>query len=487
MRKIDILELSFSNFRRRKLRSALTVMGVVIGTSSIVIMVSLGIGLDRQFNESLERMGNIREISIYRQWNSETGGHIGTYDDDLVARFKAIENVEAVSPEIQLDGGKFISGKYEWTYPQMKGINMDFAEQYGFVIEQGKHFDDTTISSGRTLYMTFGTDTPAYFQQPNKNNSGGMVGGGMVFWGAISARDIRSVINNMFWGEPQEVHVDVMNPNTAIKYTFDENYGAAPDITQDTVVKKATLYNVVPVALLGEGNNWETRYNVFVDLETAKMIQDAKEKFNRDTSGDLSNNNNFNYGYSNDDVYSNIKVYANDINSVEGIIADINAMGFEAYGAGSYLEEQKSQLAMVQLILGGIGSVSLLVAAIGITNTMIMSIYERTREIGIMKVIGCYLKDIRTMFLFEAGFIGLFGGLVGLVLSYSVSFVINKLVSGMSSGMYYMGSDSMTQISVIPLWLAGLSVLFSIMIAVLSGFFPANKAMKLSALEAMRV
>ncbi len=476
MRTIDIFELSFSNFKRRKLRSALTVMGVVIGTSSIVIMMSLGIGLNRQFEESLERMGNIREISIYRQWNPETGGHIGTFDDNMVAQLASIENVEAVAPEIRLDGGKFISGRYEWSYPQIKGINMDFAEQYGFVIGEGKHFDDTTISSSRTIYVTFGTDTPAYFQMPNKNS----MGGGMFH--------STTRMGMGMWGEPQEVHVNIMDPNTKIKYTFDDQYGAAPDINSDTITKKAPLYNVEPVALLGEGNSWETRYNAYVDLETAKMIQEAKEKFNRDTSGNLENNNN-NYGYGqNDDMYSYIKIYANDINSVDGIIESVNAMGLEAYGAGSYLEEQKSQLAMIQLILGGIGSVSLLVAAIGITNTMIMSIYERTREIGIMKVIGCYLKDIRTMFLFEAGFIGLFGGIVGLGLSYSVSFIINYVVNKMGSGdMYYTGEEVSMAISVIPLWLALLSILFSIFIALLSGFFPANKAMKLSALEAMRV
>lgn len=482
MRTIDILELSFSNFRRRKLRSALTVMGVVIGTSSIVIMVSLGIGLDRQFNESLERMGNIKEINIYRQWNPDTGGHIGTYDDNLVASFLEIENVEAVAPEISLNGGKLISGRYEWNYPQIKGINMNLADQYGFVIDQGTNFDETTISNGRTIYATFGTDTPSYFQLPQKNNMGGMVGGGGVVFGAAPIR-------TMHWGGyEQETFVDIMDTNTTIKYTFDSNYGSTPDINADTVTKKATLYNVVPVALLGEGQNWETRYNVFIDIETAKMIKEAQEKFDRDTSGDLSNqNNNNNYGQSSDDVYDNIRVYANDINSVEGIIEAINAMGFEAYGAGSYLDEQKNQLAMVQLILGGIGSVSLLVAAIGITNTMIMSIYERTREIGIMKVIGCYLKDIRTMFLFEAGFIGLFGGGVGLILSYSMSFIINYVVNNMDMNSFYYTGGETTTISVIPLWLAGLSVIFSILIAVISGFFPANKAMKLSALEAMRV
>lgn len=488
MRTIDIIELSFSNFKRRKLRSALTVMGVVIGTSSIVIMMSLGIGLNRQFEESLERMGNIREISIYRQWNPDTGGHVGDFDDDMVAQLSAIENVEAVAPEIRLDGGKFISGRYQWSYPQIKGINMDFADQYGFIIEQGKHFDDTTISNSRTIYVTFGTDTPSYFQIPQKNSGGGggIMGGG-VMYGALPIR-------SMWWGEPQEVHIDIMDPSTTIKYTFDDQYGSAPDINADTITKKAQLYTVVPVAILGEGYNYDTKFTAYVDLETAKMIQDAKEKFNRDTSGDLSNNQNNDYGYGdNNDVYSDIKIYANDINSVEGIIESVKAMGLEAYGAGSYLEEQKAQLAMIQLILGGIGSVSLLVAAIGITNTMIMSIYERTREIGIMKVIGCYLKDIRTMFLFEAGFIGFFGGLVGLVLSYSVSFIINYVVNSMNQGgmdgMYYAGASvsTMTSISVIPFWLACASVVFSIIIALLSGFFPANKAMKLSALEAMRV
>ena len=93
----------------------------------------------------------------------------------------------------------------------------------------------------------------------------------------------------------------------------------------------------------------------------------------------------------------------------------------------------QKQFAMIQAVLGGIGAVSLLVAAIGIANTMMMSIYERTKEIGVIKVLGCSLKNIRQMFLLEAGFIGLIGGVIGNILSLMMSFVVNKVVGSMGS------------------------------------------------------
>lgn len=129
-------------------------------------------------------------------------------------------------------------------------------------------------------------------------------------------------------------------------------------------------------------------------------------------------------------------------------------------------------------MLGGIGAVSLFVAAIGITNTMMMSIYERTKEIGVMKVLGCDLRNIRTLFLMEAGFIGLIGGIIGLVLSFTISAVMNKLAQA--------SEEYMNGISYIPLWLIGLSLIFAILVGMIAGFFPARRAMKLSPLAAIR-
>ena len=155
----------------------------------------------------------------------------------------------------------------------------------------------------------------------------------------------------------------------------------------------------------------------------------------------------------------------------------INSMGYQASSNAEWVEYSQTQYGYIQMVLGGIGAVSLLVAAIGITNTMMMSIYERTKEIGIMKVLGCDLRNIQMMFLLEAGYIGLIGGLVGLAFSYGISTVINRVVQS---------TGRVMTLSYIPTWLAGLSLAFAILVGMVAGFFPSLRAMRLSPLAAIR-
>ena len=145
-----------------------------------------------------------------------------------------------------------------------------------------------------------------------------------------------------------------------------------------------------------------------------------------------------------------------------------------------YINGMKKTLGMVQAVLGGIGAVSLLVAAIGIANTMMMAIYERTKEIGVMKVIGCSLKNIRQLFLLEAAFIGFIGGVAGNVLSLIISAVINVLIPGEN----LWGTEG--NISYIPIWLMLASMGFAVLVGMAAGYFPAVRAMKLSPLAAIR-
>ena len=91
-------------------------------------------------------------------------------------------------------------------------------------------------------------------------------------------------------------------------------------------------------------------------------------------------------------------------------------------------EEMQKQVGRNQMMLGGLAAIRLFVAALNIANTMTMAIYERTREIGVMKVLGCELKNIRRMFLIESGFIGFIGGVAGALLSWGVSFILNNLL-----------------------------------------------------------
>src|SRR5690606_21611287 len=147
-------------------------------------------------------------------------------------------------------------------------------------------------------------------------------------------------------------------------------------------------------------------------------------------------------------------------------------------------ESMKQTAGIIQAVLGGIGAISLLVAAIGITNTMVMSIYERTKEIGVMKVIGASLRDIKRLFLFESALIGLLGGILGVIFSYLLSFIINHF--GASFMGNFLGTGGESDISIIPIWLILAAMAFSALIGIISGYYPARRAMNLSALEAIR-
>jgi ABC-type antimicrobial peptide transport system permease subunit len=146
------------------------------------------------------------------------------------------------------------------------------------------------------------------------------------------------------------------------------------------------------------------------------------------------------------------------------------------------LEGIESQSLMIQMVLGGIGAITLLVASIGIANTMIMSIYERTREIGVMKVVGAGGGDIQTLFLMEAGLIGFFGGVVGVAASFGISQVINFFVADRYMSI---GQEPM-DVSVIPFWLAVFALAFAFFIGIVAGWFPARRATRLSPIVAIR-
>ena len=182
-----------------------------------------------------------------------------------------------------------------------------------------------------------------------------------------------------------------------------------------------------------------------------------------------------------------------EIDNVDEVSEAIKDLGFGTYSMSDTRKEMQKQVARNQLMLGGLAAISLFVAALNIANTMTMSIYERTREIGVMKVLGCELRNIRRMFLIESGFIGFIGGVAGALLSALVSLVLNNLTtiaglvmmllqsmginatfdisSLLNSGGTYTGS---TVISIIPPWLVASALAFATVIGVLSGIAVLN-------------
>jgi len=196
--------------------------------------------------------------------------------------------------------------------------------------------------------------------------------------------------------------------------------------------------------------------------------------------------------------YDSIRIKVKDIKTSETIMKRLADEGIMlSYGLTDIKDEMQQTQNTMQMILGGIGAMSLLVAAIGIANTMFMSIYERTKEIGVMKVLGCPLGGIKSMFLLEASIIGFIGGVVGVGISLVSSYLLNTVdafksalgnMSGSGNSGYYYYRDNLEIdiISVIPVWLIILAIVFSTVIGLVSGYLPARRATKISALEAIR-
>ena len=177
------------------------------------------------------------------------------------------------------------------------------------------------------------------------------------------------------------------------------------------------------------------------------------------------------------------------INRVDPVETAIKNLGYSTESMESVRKPMEKEARQKQMMLGGLGAISLIVAALGITNTMIMSISERTKEIGVMKSLGCYVYDIRVLFLGEAGAIGFIGGVIGSAISFVISFIINLVSLGISPGNILpavFGGEGISRVSVIPPWLYLFALVFSVFIGLGSGYYPANKAVQIPALEAIK-
>jgi len=455
MNKLDLIKIALRNFTRRKTRSILTILGVLIGTASIVVMLSLGIGMNVSFENQLKSMGSLNIIDVSSWYYKDLGNGMGQsmeniLDDKAIAKIEALDGVEAVMPVLNTSL-KLVAGKYV-SYANIIGVDPDVLEAFDFNVVSGRLLEKSDTSA-----LLFGSEAIYNFYNPK---SSGM----NIFYGGFGGE------------ERPEPPVDVLNDKLVM--TFDMSYGERRQAGgQPGGTKPPKLYKTKGVGILQQSQD-DKAWSVYMNIEYLKKIM----KENQRTQGGIGGRGGGSQSF---DTYQQAKVKVKDIDDVQKIQKQINEMGFGAYSLADILKGMQETSATLQTVLGGIGAISLLVAALGITNTMIMSIYERTREIGVMKVLGCILGDLRNMFLFEAGLIGFIGGVAGLLFSYAASFILNKYAGGLFGGGYYMGGSGNT-ISVIPLWLALSSLVFSTLVGIISGFMPARRAMKLSALEAIK-
>ena len=455
----DLLIMSMNNLRRRKLRTVLTVLGVIIGTAAIVVMVSLGIGLNEMTMEQIASWGSLTTIEVYSQssggglqmmgaamssQNSESEPNYIT--DKVIDNFKRIPHVTGVSPVLNMNV-VMRQGAYISTYVQLKGVSQSYLEQL-------------ELAEGR-------------LPQPGEL--------GLVFGNGVIRDFTNAKTGKGYWDTGEMPDVDPMGKPMFVIFDMDAYYQSqgSGSSSDGTPVKPPKKYMIETTGMLAGGENGYSNYSWYVFTDIDGLKAQLKKVFKKGTPipGQPTNKKGKPL---NELVYNSAEVFVDDMENVTQVQEQLAAMGYQVNSQMDFLESSRQQSNMVQAVLGGIGAVSLFVAAIGIANTMMMSIYERTKEIGVMKVLGCDMGNIRNMFLIESGFIGFMGGTIGVALSYGVSAIVNRFVN-MSQSMGLSGD-----LSRIPPWLSMAAIGFAVFVGMAAGFMPAVRAMKLSPLAAIR-
>ena len=448
MKISDLITMCVQNLLRRKVRTLLTVVGVVVGTCAIVVMISIGVGMQASTDAMLASMGDLTLIEIYNYGSGGGGNTQAKLDDETLKQISQMDGVVVVTPFYQAYdiNASIFAGKgdrYEMSLFNVVGIYPEALSSLGIELVDGNGFPTENL---KPYGIVFG-EKAAYAFRDNKKKPG--------YNYVDSWPDANGNVKDPF--------VDLKKDKLRIQT-------GSNDEDKET---KVYTYDLTYYGRMKEDYNkgYETSQGAYMDIDDLKKIRNDYYKAN-------------NMKLPEDTGYQNAKVKVTDISVVSDVQKAIEDMGFSTWSLDSIREPMEEQAKQQQLILGGLGAISLFGAALGIANTMIMSIYERSREIGVMKVLGCFVGNIRTIFLMEAGAIGFMGGVIGIILSYMISFAMNTFgfsMSGSDMSSYY-GTD----VSIIPPWLVALGLIFATCIGLISGFYPANRAVKISALEAIK-
>lgn len=436
----DKIIMCFSNLYKRKVRTLLTTVGVVVGTCAIIITVSLGVGMQKAQEEALSQMGDLTIINVNAYGISPD---IDPLDDKKLEEFRELDHVVALTPAYQLSvwgGISITSGKYAYD-SMIYGVSLKDLEALGYQLSDGSFPGEEGAKEG-TVYFS---ESSAYDFYNTKKSSN----------------------NRVYEGTGKDPYVDVKNDKMkfVIKDTNDKKKPKEHDV----------VYGGTLVA--DWSKNPSSGWAIFVDVDFLKKMESEYNKLNNiQVNKDAKKS------------YDSVTVKVDDMNNVAAVEEMIQSMGYTTNSMETIRKPMQEKAQKDQLMLGSLGAISLLVAALGIMNTMMMSIYERTREIGVMKVLGCFISDIRTVFLMEAGTIGFLGGLLGVGVSYGVSYLINTFGGGgaATDNIYGALQGGIGSTSIIPWWLVAGALLFSTLVGLISGIYPANRAVSISALSAIK-
>jgi len=449
MNKLELISMSWSNLWRTSVRTILTTAGVAIGTAAVVGMVGIGVGLQQLTEQMLGGLWDVNTVSVMPKFDPADidavndpfmmnlppdAEPVRTLDDVAIRDIKKIEGVAATNPSLTIAGVNLRAGKRQ-IHTSLTSIQPSIKKDYENKLAYGRHLGENernAVLLGYTL-----------FQQLTEESE-------------ITDTVVQPV---------QTQHKEVETPKDIPK----------PSLTVVTV--SLSRFNIMGhmenkivrtrvAGVLAQTGGMDDM-SVFIPLRTAKAMQ----RWQLGTTVQQQRR----------DGYQLVEVLVESTEAVERVQQTVIEMGFNAFSLEQILGPLNSFFLVIQIILAGIASIALLVSSLGIISAMIMSVYERTRDIGIMKVVGGSLGDIKWMFMTESAMIGFIGGIAGLLAGWAIIRILNFI-----GNQFFALGEAEASLALLPAWLAVGSLAFAVIVGTLSGVYPAHRATKISPLEAIR-
>jgi len=449
----DVAELAARNLRESILRNSLTTVGVSVGVASLVAMLSLGIGLQQLADRRLEKSGlfdtvvvssrrDLRSFNREQEENGPAPAESPGLDEAARQQIEQLPNVREAYPDI-----RFVSELRYQEQPHLAmvaGLPFSARNNEAFEGMQGSFFSSDSAPEA-ILQKSFAAELLG--KRPKAG--------------------------------ADELNVAVLAPaligkELVLSYAERTRTPSQPagGAAYSVVSRQQTLKIVAVCDLDPDSMRGQARARVFLPLKLAENLHVMQPSDLRDTTNLVGGKQ----------TYTTVEVRVNSPKDVQSVEDAIKRMGFNTFSITDATKSLRRFFAVLDLFLGIFGSLALAVASIGIINTLVMAILERRREIGIMKAIGASDADVRGLFFAEAGTMGIFGGVLGVALGWTIGRLINIGTNVYLKRQHFPPE----QIWYVPWWLVGGAIAFAVVVSLLSGLYPAARAARLDPVQALR-
>jgi putative ABC transport system permease protein len=428
-RFLELSKLALGGIRRTPLRVILTSLGVTIAIGALISMVGFALGLERQMETSLSKLQILNRIEVFPRKAEKSIA----LDEAMLAKISSLPGVAQAYPHLRISGIQVSRGDKSETAFAV-GMPPELAS-LGFV--------DEFLSAGSFL---------------------GAEGGRQAVIGKKLAQELGFASSEEAVGQAIQLKVAGLTPEKGDKgesFVFKE---------RQLEVTVAGVFDLPPMAMGFGGAAILLPLDVMRDLPGSGFDQAIEEM--RQERGVAASR-----------PSRRVIVHTKRASDVSNVERQIQELGLDTRSVLGQMKEMRTGFIFLDVLLGAVGSVALVVASLGIINTLLMSVLERYQEIGIYKATGASDGDVRILFLAEAGLVGLLGALGGLVLGRVVSFILNVVVNEYASSQ---GLDQQLAVFAFPFWLMAGAVLFAIVLSIASGVYPASRAARIDPIRALR-